>query len=604
MGRNHSNRLVLLSIAALVIAASLAAQSLLLLKSRSVDLGSYGQQPALTNVDELVLRTGTLDFHLFHVAVPGVVTNVFVDNGRLDADSIQIQELLSKGSGTIPHSGAIDDVFDRSPSIKLPSGGGPIGGTLIDISPTNDDPASYEIHLFRVATDEAGVFRMRCADHPLKIEVSSEAQDVSLDHALGYARLLTVDDSVNRWSRNTDATKITIVAEKGSTIRFEFRHALDDTPVADTSDGYEPFTLGPSTPPPGEPQGLAASLIGIRPMTDEAGGNESQFSLQASPRPGGPHIYLQHLRITDKGLAANLLGHGKLLRGSNEEPPILSRVRDSSVPLMGLTLLQLAVVSPAVYAKLRRARVSAPTPLQTKVPAVPYAEAKKGTVMPDESHPPLITRNFVSHLVRGGVKSIPLAGALVDEMIFGTLDGEERAVESEKLANTLAAIQKRQEVQSDSIGQLLSIVASEAGFKDQIREDVRALTATVDDPISAPPSAIVETSVARLLSRHNVSVQEAEQHPQAAFEKLEQVTRNVGESHEMDRARFVGWLYRLLDEDLNSILYGIDGARARVTENASIRRRVNELIAWADSSTGPGLSRVYEIAQTVGLFPR
>ena len=117
MGRNHSNSLVLLSIAALVIAASLAAQSLLLLKSRSVDLGSYGQQPALTNVDELVLRTGTLDFHLFHVAVPGVVTNVFVDNGRLDADSIQIQELLSKGSGTIPHSGAIDDVFDRSPSI-------------------------------------------------------------------------------------------------------------------------------------------------------------------------------------------------------------------------------------------------------------------------------------------------------------------------------------------------------------------------------------------------------------------------------------------------------------------------------------------------------
>lgn len=36
-----------------------------------------------------------------------------------------------------------------------------------------------------------------------------------------------------------------------------------------------------------------------------------------------------------------------------------------------------------------------------------------------------ITGNFLKNLSRGGVKSIPLAGAFLEQMIYGTLDGEE-----------------------------------------------------------------------------------------------------------------------------------------------------------------------------------
>ncbi len=37
---------------------------------------------------------------------------------------------------------------------------------------------------------------------------------------------------------------------------------------------------------------------------------------------------------------------------------------------------------------------------------------------------PLVTRNFMKQLSIGVVKSIPLGGALLEQVIYGTLDGE------------------------------------------------------------------------------------------------------------------------------------------------------------------------------------
>jgi len=71
----------------------------------------------------------------------------------------------------------------------------------------------------------------------------------------------------------------------------------------------------------------------------------------------------------------------------------------------------------------------------------------------------------------------------------------------------------------------------------------------------------------------------------------------------MDRAKFVNWLYGLRNDDLESLILNLVGASNRITESASVRRRVNELIGWADSSTGPGLDKVFQKAQEVGLFP-
>lgn len=213
-----------------------------------------------------------------------------------------------------------------------------------------------------------------------------------------------------------------------------------------------------------------------------------------------------------------------------------------------------------------------------------------------------ITKNFLSHLARGGVKSIPLVGAFIDEMIFGTLEGDTRAVESEKLAKTLAGIQGRLDAQSNTFELILSEVADKEVFAPDIDREIRLLAASVSDPAAHVPSDLAGLAIARLLDRHNVSFEEAEKNPAAAFNRLELAARNVGPDHEMNRAEFVNWLYGLRNDDLESMIVMIPGAKRRITENASVLKRVNELIGWADSSTGPGLTRVYLVAQQTRLI--
>ncbi len=41
-----------------------------------------------------------------------------------------------------------------------------------------------------------------------------------------------------------------------------------------------------------------------------------------------------------------------------------------------------------------------------------------------EQKKPIITKNFLRNLSRGGVKSIPWFGNLIDQMIYGTIDKE------------------------------------------------------------------------------------------------------------------------------------------------------------------------------------
>jgi len=53
------------------------------------------------------------------------------------------------------------------------------------------------------------------------------------------------------------------------------------------------------------------------------------------------------------------------------------------------------------------------------------------------------------------------------------------------------------------------------------------------------------------------STEEVERDPNAAFLKLQQATTNVGPAQEMDRAKFVNWLYGLRMDDLESLILNL-----------------------------------------------
>lgn len=70
---------------------------------------------------------------------------------------------------------------------------------------------------------------------------------------------------------------------------------------------------------------------------------------------------------------------------------------------------------------------------------------------------------------------------------------------------------------------------------------------------------------------------------------------------EFDRVDFMQRLYSLHVDDLGKIITSIHGANQRVSSNETNARKIEQLISWAESGTGPGIIKIYESAKR--LYP-
>jgi hypothetical protein len=69
------------------------------------------------------------------------------------------------------------------------------------------------------------------------------------------------------------------------------------------------------------------------------------------------------------------------------------------------------------------------------------------------------------------------------------------------------------------------------------------------------------------------------------------------------RLALVRELSNLAPADLAMLLTGIPGASARVSRHGTVPEHVAELVRWAESSTGPGLAAVEEVAKELRPHP-
>jgi len=120
-----------------------------------------------------------------------------------------------------------------------------------------------------------------------------------------------------------------------------------------------------------------------------------------------------------------------------------------------------------------------------------------------EKKNPIITKNFLKNLSRGGVKSIPWFGNLIDQMIYGTLDGESAKKESEKLHCALSSISAKLEGQDVYFIAILNVLLQESLFREEIACQLTAIREALKDPEKALISERLENAVALMLV-HNL----------------------------------------------------------------------------------------------------
>ncbi|MGD2111412.1 MAG: ATP-binding protein, partial [Phycisphaerae bacterium] len=127
---------------------------------------------------------------------------------------------------------------------------------------------------------------------------------------------------------------------------------------------------------------------------------------------------------------------------------------------------------------------------------------------PGEQQPPVVTKNFLMHLAKGGVKCVPLAGGLLEEMIFGTLEGEAAEKDALELKNAIARICTEERTQTASLIEVLADMAELRSVQDETRSLIKSLATTIDNLDHTAVPDVVTESVTKYLPKrlHQVRV--------------------------------------------------------------------------------------------------
>ncbi len=116
---------------------------------------------------------------------------------------------------------------------------------------------------------------------------------------------------------------------------------------------------------------------------------------------------------------------------------------------------------------------------------------------------PIITRNFIKNLSRGLVKSLPIGSALLEQVIYGTLDGEAAEMEAEKLHSALSRISQEIEGKDIELSEIIKELERQAIFSKAITNELNRLTALIDDPDHAALPETVDNAVKMLLLKND-----------------------------------------------------------------------------------------------------
>jgi len=132
---------------------------------------------------------------------------------------------------------------------------------------------------------------------------------------------------------------------------------------------------------------------------------------------------------------------------------------------------------------------------------------------------PTLTRIFIKNLSRGVVKSIPVVGALLEQVIYGTLDSESANKESEKLHSALSQISKKLKTQDPRFIDILDSLNKQVTFPEETAAEMSKIAALFKDPDNAAIPYSFEKAIEATLS---LSFEEAIKELTNIVDKIEQ----------------------------------------------------------------------------------
>ena len=219
---------------------------------------------------------------------------------------------------------------------------------------------------------------------------------------------------------------------------------------------------------------------------------------------------------------------------------------------------------------------------------------------------------LIKHAARGGVKSIPLLGALAEEMIFGTLDEVDAKEQAAKLNAALAEIQSSTDAQSMATTEVLQRVIDQQSLNTNIIAMLGELQIAIRDGEAATISERLQQSVNALFLHHQQRLDDTVANVERLVEVLEDHLSSTLVSPTgsvtltppaLDRLSLIKGITSMDPVNLNKLILALS-ASGIVSESVSAQQRALELIRYVEGTAGPGIPELCRIAVEFGInFP-
>ena len=115
-----------------------------------------------------------------------------------------------------------------------------------------------------------------------------------------------------------------------------------------------------------------------------------------------------------------------------------------------------------------------------------------------DSKGPVIARNFMKKLSRGAIESIPLGGALLEQVICRTLTGEASKEETAKLHSSLSGVLEKLKGQDVRFIDIIGELEKEVALRKEIRVEMGKIATLLEDPENAAISERLASAVERM----------------------------------------------------------------------------------------------------------
>ena len=204
-----------------------------------------------------------------------------------------------------------------------------------------------------------------------------------------------------------------------------------------------------------------------------------------------------------------------------------------------------------------------------------------------------LLKTVASRVTKGGVKSIPFVGGILEEAIFGVMDAESARKESAKVQRALHSLQGSVGAQAQTLEALITLARDEAELNHEARQAIDQILATMS---SADADEEVAEVLDRVVTRHGIDLSALSGDADAFERELAKELR----PEVVTRASLIGKLSETSHADIDALVATL-GAYGIPDKSSNRKSRAAKLVEWAQRPDGEGIAEVVFVARELDL---